>query len=443
MRTLRGTWKCRHFQKLQVVENVRKREPRFSFSCLGNSGTILFRGSLRELLAVYKDLSYAIVSLVESGTSLDGDLEKGARLLVEATGYSACSVYCLGDDGAAFVLMAHFGVGSLKDNPSCVTADDRLLKKLSSGGIVSVETVEPFAGETEAGTEPVNIYPLSSKESLKGFVLLRGSSSDPVKGALLLSAAASILFMVIQYETVMLRNEALFRKAEEAREWLHGVEKFLYLGDTAAMLVHEIKNPIISIGGFAARLKKSIEPGSKASLYMEQMVSEIDRIEKIVDGAFRCMENEYAKLEKENLNSIIAERVELFSDEFNRLGILVTTEFESPSLQVMADREQLKIAFDNLIANAIQSMTDGGRLTISARRNDDNIIVDFKDSGCGIDSAHVGSIFTPFFTTKECGTGLGLPISNSIIRHHKGFIEVLCSGSKGTTFRVGLKGCGC
>ena len=107
-------------------------------------------------------------------------------------------------------------------------------------------------------------------------------------------------------------------------------------------------------------------------------------------------------------------------------------------LPIMADEEQLKIAFDNLIANAIESMDSGGTLSVSTARNGDWVTVEITDSGGGIEPELVSGIFDPFVTTKEHGTGLGLPITRKIIMRHRGSIDVANDYGRGTTFRVKL-----
>ena len=401
-----------------------------------------------------KDLNRKVVELVKSGSAIGSDLVEGARLVVEALGCDAVSVYGVSANRERFELVVHSGPAIAT---GVVTEFDshELERLLCSGGTVPPglfgSLAEPTECERTSIIFPLGI-PIGSVESLRGFLLLWGYNESPEgegpedeiqedETGVLMAVAGAAILAALKWHDVTRHNECLRSETAKLEERVRSTEKFLYLGDMAAMLAHEIKNPLISIGGFAERLKRKITPDSPANLYLDLMTSEIKRIERIAEGAFRCMEDGHMEVDKQDLKSILTETINLFGDEFERRGIEVSTEFGSGSLPVMADREQLKIAFDNLIANAVQSMEQGGTLTLLAHEDAQGIIVEITDSGKGIDEDNLDSIFTPFFTTKDSGSGLGLPISNSIILHHQGRIEVESNNEIGTTFRIRLKCC--
>jgi signal transduction histidine kinase len=199
-------------------------------------------------------------------------------------------------------------------------------------------------------------------------------------------------------------------------------EKLLALGDMAATLAHEIRNPLLSIGAYAARLRRQLPPGSAGLKYLEQMSADIARIEKIMDGIIRFLKDNAVELKTEDLNSIVDEALTLFNDEFSAHDIKVRR-LIAQKLLVLVDREQMKIAFDNLIANAIQSMENGGSFAVETVLSGGFAVARLTDTGGGIDPRYLGYIFNPFFTTKKHGTGLGLPIANSIVMRHKGQLE--------------------
>ncbi|MBE9528160.1 MAG: hypothetical protein IME99_02855 [Proteobacteria bacterium] len=409
------------------------------------------------------ELVRKLVELVESGSSI-GDPTDGALLLAHTVGYQAVSLYCASATTQAeaerpgYVLKAHAlnsSLGSSPDSPNDSPSDSLTPVKevegcaelellLGERGIsplpysLAALLLDGLPVEAPKKALAVSIRSLSSEKG-SGFLLLWGEPAvSALEAEALVEVGAPVLLAALKQAELELRVQSLSREVAEAEERFKGVEKFLYLGDMAAMLVHEVKNPLISIGGFAERLKKKIEPGSPAFKCVELMISEVHRIEKITDSAFRCMGNEFLEHEEEDLEEILTETLGLFGDEFAELGIELTMTMESGPVTVLADREQLKIAFDNLIANAIQSMEKGGKLALCVAKEPGHAVVDITDSGTGIDSEQVDSIFIPFFTTKECGTGLGLPISNSIVLHHQGSIEVIGSSGEGTTFRVRL-----
>ena len=132
------------------------------------------------------------------------------------------------------------------------------------------------------------------------------------------------------------------------------------------------------------------------------------------------------------------EAVSFFEDDFKVSGINVVKSLSVNMPRVEIDRQQLKLVFSNLLANAIQAMENGGTLTIKTRHEDNWVITEINDTGGGIDPAIIGNIFNPFYTTKERGTGLGLAITHSIITNHKGMIEVNNNLGVGVTFVVKL-----
>ena len=174
------------------------------------------------------------------------------------------------------------------------------------------------------------------------------------------------------------------------------------------------------------------------------MSAEILRLEKIIDGVVRFLKDSEVELHPEEINGVVEEALEIFSDEAREHGINIEKEFHCGALVVEADREQLKIAFDNLIANALQSMEKGekgggGVLRLATFLDGSTVVISVSDSGGGIDPEQLRYIFTPFFTTKKHGSGLGLPITNSIIMRHKGALEVHNEYGVGATFTVRLR----
>ena len=301
----------------------------------------------------------------------------------------------------------------------------------------------PASGPADAALEgfaSASVFALKGPERLYGLLYLRfkeRTSVDASKRALIDTVVAH-LTLILAYEELSGRNAGLVDELAGYRARLKSAEKLACLGDMAATLAHEIKNPLVSIGGFASLLARKLGPGSEHTVCVEQILTEIQRLEKLLNGVTSFIKGVPLALVADDLNEIIEEALGLFDEEFGAHGIEVVREFSRGRLEVNADREELKIAFDNLIANAIQSMDTGGILTISTAVRDGRVVATVADTGCGIESAHVGDIFNPFFTTKECGTGLGLSITNSIIARHNGSVEVVAGGGKGAVFAVRL-----
>ncbi len=290
------------------------------------------------------------------------------------------------------------------------------------------------------GFASASVFAVRSSETLYGLLYLkfRARISPGGPDRELIAAAVSELALLLGFEDLSRRNAELGVELEENRARLKSAEKLAGLADMAATLAHEIKNPLVSIGGFASRLARKLGPDSEHAGCVEQMLAEIRRLEKVLNGVTSFLMDAPLDLRTDDLNAILTEALGLFDEEFALHGIEVVRAFYPGPLSVPADREELKIAFDNLIANAIQSMDTGGILTLTTEVEDVFVVATISDTGRGIEQAHMREIFNPFFTTKERGTGLGLSITHSIIARHKGSIEVVAKESNGAVFKVRL-----
>lgn len=207
-------------------------------------------------------------------------------------------------------------------------------------------------------------------------------------------------------------------------------EKQAVAGQLAAGIAHEIRNPITAIKGFLQLLMGDYK-GKKAS-YFEIIKSEIDRIELILKELMVLAKPNKVAYKKVNLDSLITQILTLMRSQalLNNIEIEDTYNFHNAS--IVGDENQLKQVFINYIKNAIEAMSDGGKMMIEGGfLSDDQVIIRIIDQGPGIPSEILERISEPFFTTKEHGTGLGMSVSYQIIKEHRG--EMLISSSKDGT----------
>ncbi len=219
-------------------------------------------------------------------------------------------------------------------------------------------------------------------------------------------------------------------------------EKLSALGRLTADVAHEIRNPLTAIGGFAKRLEKQLEEGSKGREYARIVVSEVARLERILKDTLSFSHEPKSRMAHVDLNDIIA-RVERDFAESCREKELSLEVRPDPSLPpCIADADQIRQAVANLATNAIDAMQAGGTLTISTRTECDNgvrfVVIDVADTGPGIPPDLVHRIFEPFYTTKEIGrgTGLGLSICKRIMEEHRGAVRVSAAAGKGSVFSL-------
>lgn len=233
--------------------------------------------------------------------------------------------------------------------------------------------------------------------------------------------------------------ETMNRDMRAMQEQLVQSEKMAALGTMMAEITHEIRNPLVSIGGFARRLASKIENG-EGKKYLDIILSEVARLEGIIHDNLAYIRDITPQTREADINALIADVIELYDEELIQRGIRLEQNLSRELPLVLMDPQQIKQAIINLVTNAIDAMPNGGTLSISTRDSQDarEVVVAIADTGYGISAEAIHNIFNPYYTTKARGTGLGLPIAHRIIRAHKGRIEVRNRESGGAIFIITL-----
>ena len=234
------------------------------------------------------------------------------------------------------------------------------------------------------------------------------------------------------------------QQLKESQEQLIQAEKLTSLGQMAASIAHEINNPLAGVLVYTQLLSKKIASDTfkeeEALDYLSKMESEVNRCSRIIRNLLDFARQKELMLRLVDINRVLEQVLSLVGHQAQLQNIEVVKEF-SPSLpNVMADFDQLQQVFTNLTLNAIQAMPNGGKLTLRSSVVDTEVKIDVQDTGCGIPKENLSKLFTPFFTTKEKGkgVGLGLAVVHGIIERHRGRIKVQSEVGKGTTFSVYL-----
>lgn len=221
---------------------------------------------------------------------------------------------------------------------------------------------------------------------------------------------------------------ALSLKNLEIYEGIRERDRLATVGEMAAGLAHEIRNPLGAIKGAAQYLMPTQE-NTTQNEFLKIIVNEVDRLNKIVSQFLNYAKPLSQNLAETDLSGLLRSTLQMISRDF---PANIHLRYQSHSYFAVVDPSLIQQVFLNIILNAIQAMPDGGELKISMRHIKNNVEIIFEDTGIGISEENLKKIFIPFFTTREGGTGLGLAISHKIVRAHQGSLRVESELRKGT-----------
>lgn len=220
---------------------------------------------------------------------------------------------------------------------------------------------------------------------------------------------------------------------KKAEELLVRTEKLSVVGQMAAGVAHEFRNPLTSIKGFAQLLQQ----GNEKPLYIEIILSEVRRLEAIVGEFLTLAKQQAPKMQEVDAVAVLKQVVLLFSTQSILHNIEIIEEHDSEVPRIYCDKNQIKQVFINILQNAVDAMPNGGIIKTQVLCHDSEFIkFRFIDQGCGITSERIKSIGEPFYSSKEKGTGLGLMVSNKIVHEHGGSIYIQSMVDVGTTVDV-------
>lgn len=251
---------------------------------------------------------------------------------------------------------------------------------------------------------------------------------------------ASISFSVSEvdlklYFTGIVRD---LTETKALQEQITRSERLAALGQVVAEITHEIKNPLMMIGGFARQLIRHAKD-EKSITKLNIITGEVTRLESLIKELREFYLPRVINIEEIDLNGLLSEVYSLVKDDCQRKRISAEFKTESEPVHIKGDKSRLKQVFLNLFKNAMEAMENGGHLSVQSKVIGDLVEIMIADDGCGIPEDDQEKIFSPFFTTKQHGTGLGLSISRSIIQEHSGgYLSLKSRKSKGTVFKVTL-----
>ncbi len=251
------------------------------------------------------------------------------------------------------------------------------------------------------------------------------------------------MMAVGEQAAINIENSKMFEKIRER-------DRLVVLGEMAAGLAHEIRNPLGAIKGAAQYLDPS-EVGQDASEFLTIIIEETDRLNQVVNQFLDYSRPFQAPRDMTDINEVIRHTTRLITADLADKKIPLSLDLQEDLARVPANAQQLTQVLLNLLQNSMEAMPEGGKLSVRTRLRPPelgrgvrirpttgSVEVRVKDTGRGIEAPALQKIFVPFFTTKERGTGLGLPISQRIIQHHGGELRVRSEAGKGTVFTIAL-----
>ena len=219
-------------------------------------------------------------------------------------------------------------------------------------------------------------------------------------------------------------------------------ERLATIGQMAAQIAHEVRNPLNALGLNADLLAEELQAGTldEAAEIISDIKGEVARLTDVTEAYLALGRLPPLRLEPCPVGTLVEELVRFQFEELGQAGVEVRLELPPDLPEVHADSSQLRQALLHIVRNAADALRSegGGCLRVSAREDGQGVQLEVRDDGPGMDAEHVSRIFDPFFSTKETGSGLGLPITQQVITEHGGRIACTSSPGDGTAFRIWL-----
>ncbi len=259
---------------------------------------------------------------------------------------------------------------------------------------------------------------------------------------IIISTIFIVLIGIVSIWGLYLYQRRHLARMEEMGKRLQRAERLSSMGQLAAGVAHEIRNPLNAISMASQRLRREYSPrdkekGKEFSRITEIIRDEIRRLNGIIEEFVTFFRIRRLDLKNRSLEEVLGKIIGLMKEEATGKGVAIKTLWRSNNIMVSMDEDKLKQAFYNILKNAMESISDSGTITLSVHPAEANrVAVRISDTGSGLTPEQVEHIFNPEYTTKEKGLGLGLTLSHEIIRGHKGEIHVQSKMGSGTTFEI-------
>jgi PAS domain S-box-containing protein len=337
-----------------------------------------------------------------------------------------------------------------------ITLDDDL--NVFARAIRNRETlrVDRGAEDPHLSQEFLNLYtphefaivPLVTRDDVMGVLLVdnlftwrRIQEEDLHRLKLFANSAASAIErgrLLISLERRLHELTMINQDLKISRDRLIKTERLSAIGEVAASVAHEIRNPLTAIGGFARSIFTAMDEGDKNRRKVQVILEETDRLEHMLSALLEFTRPAVPRFVELDLNALILQTIHFMGTEVDPSRVHVRYQLDPDLPRAWADSQQIRQVLLNIVRNALQEMPKGGTLTLITTNKGDEVQMAIRDSGPGIKPEDMDKIFEAFFTTKPAGSGLGLAICAQIVRNHNGRIEAFSKPMEGATFVITL-----
>ena len=391
--------------------------------------------------------------LINSSLQISAVLDSAMKVAEEFMEAEASSVLELDEEiGDIIFTLARGKKGGFVQTKRLKLGEGIAGSVIQNGKSVIVEDVEKerrfsdrFDKETGFKTRSLICVPLTIREKTIGALQVINKKN----GRPFTEEDLDLLTALAQQIAVALDNAKLYQRLEESFKLTAGElkatqqklirsERLAALANLVQGVAHEVRNPITSIGGFAARMKAGLGKKHKFHRYLDIILQETSRLEKLVQEVKELAGMHTAYPQPANMNNLLSTAIENFSPALFQKSIDLETDIEKGLPPITVDKAQIVRALKNIVQNSVEAMPSGGTLKLRAREVDSHIQIVIEDSGIGIDEDELDSILDPFVTSKTAGAGLGLTMVYQIVMNHQGEIDIKSRGGRGTKVTLDL-----
>jgi signal transduction histidine kinase len=374
-------------------------------------------------------------------------LDLAGRVAVQATGARGGAVWLLDGSGAP----------ELRSTDGPTGSRERLGRQLGALAAAAIERGRPLVldratddprlePDLAAQIQSLALHPLAAYGRAAGALAVYDRCvAHPAESEAFdradLEFLATLADLVALAEDQARRCEALRHADHRSRQLQHEVarsERLAALGEMAARVAHEVRNPLASIGAFARRVHKSLAADDPGREYLEIVIREAERLERMVGEQLQYATLQRPRLKLESMNAVVQEALQAAGERMVRRRVRLLKKLTPDLPPLLLDSERIRRVVGNIIDNALESVAPGGRVRVESRRNGAYVMVDVASDGQRRPGDLMEQLFVPFALSRQGGPGVGLAVAQQVLKQHGGEMRVRAEGEWSTIFSFTL-----